>query len=261
MSHGICALSIVPVRREPADPSEMINQLLFGEHYDVLEEHEKWVKIRGALDQYEGWIDRKQHLPISEKQHAQLQSKNLAPRVTDFATVVENKELNDLQPIVLGSSLPMLSDTGETEVGSLQYLYKGRVIKGPQKDSKQLLEFAFMYLNAPYLWGGRSPLGIDCSGFTQMVYKLIGVSLPRDAYQQAGIGETLSFVEEARPGDLAFFDNAEGKIIHVGIILEDHYIIHASGKVRVDRVDHEGIFNEELKTYTHRLRLIKRLIK
>jgi len=114
-----------------------------------------------------------------------------------------------------------------------------------------------MYLNAPYLWGGRSPLGIDCSGFTQMVYRLQGINLPRDAYQQADVGTTLSFVDESEPGDLAFFDNNEGKIVHVGIILEDNHIIHASGKVRIDRIDQQGIFNTEIGTHTHKLRLIK----
>ena len=114
-----------------------------------------------------------------------------------------------------------------------------------------------MYLNAPYLWGGRSPLGIDCSGFTQMVYRLQGINLPRDAYQQAHIGTTLSFVDESEPGDLAFFDNKDGEIVHVGIILEENHIIHASGKVRIDRIDQQGIFNSEIGSHTHKLRLIK----
>ena len=122
---------------------------------------------------------------------------------------------------------------------------------------KKLIENALMYLNAPYLWGGRSPLGIDCSGFTQMVYRLQGINLPRDAYQQAEVGTTLSFIEESDPGDLAFFDNNEGKITHVGIILEENHIIHASGKVRIDRIDQQGIFNTEIGTHTHKLRLIK----
>ena len=117
-----------------------------------------------------------------------------------------------------------------------------------------------MYLNTPYLWGGRGPLGIDCSGFTQMVYRLQGVELPRDAYQQAEVGTTLSFIEESEAGDLAFFDNAEGKIIHVGMILADNHIIHASGKVRIDRLDQQGVFNAEERTHTHKLRLIKSII-
>jgi cell wall-associated NlpC family hydrolase len=136
------------------------------------------------------------------------------------------------------------------------YQFDGLTTPGFIKKDK-LVENALMYLNAPYLWGGRSPLGIDCSGFTQMVYRLQGVDLPRDAYQQAEVGTTLSFVEESEPGDLAFFDNTEGKITHVGIILEDNHIIHASGKVRIDRIDQQGVFNTEIGNHTHKLRLIK----
>ena len=125
---------------------------------------------------------------------------------------------------------------------------------------KKISENALLYLNAPYLWGGRSPLGIDCSGFTQMVYRLQGTKLPRDAYQQAEVGTTLSFIEESQSGDLAFFDDKEGKIIHVGIILENNHIIHSSGKVRIDRIDQQGIFNTEKGHHTHKLRLIKSII-
>jgi cell wall-associated NlpC family hydrolase len=102
-------------------------------------------------------------------------------------------------------------------------------------------------------------LGIDCSGFTQNVFAVCGKSIPRDAYQQAELGDTIDFAEEAQEGDLAFFDNEEGRIIHVGMVLKDAKIIHASGRVRIDKLDHEGIYNAETKTYSHRLRIIKRL--
>ena len=123
-----------------------------------------------------------------------------------------------------------------------------------------MIETAYLFLNAPYLWGGKTIFGIDCSGFTQMVYKLNGHQLLRDASQQATQGDPLSFIEESEPGDLAFFDNEEGLITHVGIMLKDNHIIHASGKVRVDRIDHTGIYNNELRTHTHKLRVIKRII-
>ena len=139
------------------------------------------------------------------------------------------------------------------------YEFEGLKISGV-KPKSELINTAYMYLNAPYLWGGKTLFGIDCSGFTQMVYKLNGYKLLRDASQQASQGEVLSFIEESEPGDLAFFDNEEGKIIHVGIMLENNYIIHASGKVRIDRLDHLGIYNAELNRHTHRLRVIKKII-
>jgi cell wall-associated NlpC family hydrolase len=126
-----------------------------------------------------------------------------------------------------------------------------------KKNKEQLIETALMYLNAPYLWGGKTPFGIDCSGFTQMVYRLNGFKLMRDASEQAKQGDALSFIEESTPGDLAFFDNKEGAITHVGIIMENNHIIHAHGKVRIDRLDQTGIYNADLRTYSHKLRVIK----
>jgi cell wall-associated NlpC family hydrolase len=127
-------------------------------------------------------------------------------------------------------------------------------------DKSNLIENALLFLNAPYLWGGRTPLGIDCSGFTQLIYRMNGFDLLRDASQQATQGEVLSFIEESEPGDLAFFDNNEGAITHVGLIMSDNYIIHAHGKVRIDRLDQSGIFNVEKKVHTHKLRVIKKIL-
>ena len=137
--------------------------------------------------------------------------------------------------------------------------YDGKTYNGVL-NKELIVQTAFMYLNAPYLWGGKTPFGIDCSGFTQMVYKLCGYKLFRNSAEQATQGEVLSFIEESEPGDLAFFDDKEGNIIHVGIIMEDNYIIHAHGKVRIDRLDHSGIYNAETKRHTHKLRVIKKII-
>ena len=159
-------------------------------------------------------------------------------------------------PIPLGASLSFLNNES---VNTCNYDFEGAKVSGI-KPKSELIKTAFMYLNAPYLWGGKSPFGIDCSGFTQMVYKLNGYKLLRDASQQSKQGDALSFIEESEPGDLAFFDNEEGNIIHVGIMMEDNYIIHASGKVRIDRLDHLGIYNSEANRHTHKLRVIKKII-
>ena len=251
MNYGISNLSIVPMRNEAADQSEMVNQVIFGEHFKVLEIRKKWSKIRLAHDSYEGWICNKQWIEIEEDIYKQL-DKEVATITTDILDIITKTHH---QPIVIGSILPSYK-SGHALINNEMYQFDGLTTPGFIKKDK-LVENALMYLNAPYLWGGRSPLGIDCSGFTQMVYRLQGVDLPRDAYQQAEVGTTLSFVEESEPGDLAFFDNTEGKITHVGIILEDNHIIHAAGKVRIDRIDQQGVFNTEIGNHTHKLRLIK----
>ena len=249
MQYGICNLSIVPLRNEPADTSELVSQVLYGEVFKVLEPRKSWSKIRLAFDAYEGWVDNKQYLEITKEQYKSLHK--VQPKLSmDLVEFIQD-ENNQLYPISLGSSLNGLS--------LLNHAHDGDSVEG-KNPKENIIQTAFMYLNSPYLWGGKTPFGIDCSGFTQMVYKLNGYKLLRDASQQATQGEALSFIEESDPGDLAFFDNNEGGIIHVGIIMEDNYIIHAHGKVRIDRLDHTGIYNAELKTHTHKLRVIKKII-
>jgi hypothetical protein len=251
---GICNLAVIPLRLEPSDRSEIVSQILFGEHFEILETQKQWRKIKLQFDQYEGWIDEKQFQPISASEFKTLSD----------LPIVLNGDLveyifygnNQLLPITLGASVSFLS---QASINLHQMSFDGLKQEGIQAKSN-LIETAFMYVNAPYLWGGKTPFGIDCSGFTQMVYKLNGYRLLRDASQQATQGVPLSFIEESEAGDLAFFDNEEGKIIHVGIIMDDNYIIHASGKVRIDRLDHLGIYNAELNKHTHKLRVIKKII-
>ncbi|MNF24553.1 Gamma-D-glutamyl-L-lysine endopeptidase [compost metagenome] len=251
---GICNLAIIPLRFEPSDKSEIVSQVLFGEHFEVLEQYKQWSKIKMQYDAYEGWVDSKQFQIISETNYEQL-SKDAIILNADLIEYITAPN-NLLIPIPLASSLSFLN---YNEINILNFEFEGTKISGiKSKDS--LIRSAFMYLNAPYLWGGKTPFGIDCSGFTQMVYKLNGYKLLRDASQQATQGEPLSFIEESEPGDLAFFDNDEGNIIHVGIIMENNYIIHASGKVRIDRLDHLGIYNPEINKHTHKLRVIKKII-
>ncbi len=251
---GICNLAIIPLRFEPSDKSEIVSQVLFGEHFEVLEQLKQWSKIKLQYDDYEGWVDSKQYQIISESEFNQL-SEDVIVLNADLVEYITAPN-NLLLPITLGSSLSFLS---HGDINTSNFNFEGTKISGT-KTKDCLLNTAFMYLNAPYLWGGKSPFGVDCSGFTQMVYKLNGYKLMRDASQQSKQGEALSFIEESEPGDLAFFDNEEGNIIHVGIIMEDNYIIHASGKVRIDRLDHLGIYNAEVNKHTHKLRVIKKII-
>ncbi|WP_309641071.1 C40 family peptidase [Flavobacterium sp.] len=251
---GICNLAIIPLRAEASDRSEIVSQVLFGEHFKVLETLKQWAKVTLQYDGYEGWIDVKQFQAISEDQYNQL-SEDAIILNSDLVEYITSTN-NLLMPIPLGASLSFLN---HTDINVSGFDFEGMRISGV-KPKSNLINTSFMYLNAPYLWGGKTPFGIDCSGFTQMVYKLNGYHLLRDASQQAKEGEALSFIEESEPGDLAFFDNEEGKIIHVGIIMDDNYIIHSSGKVRIDRLDHLGIYNAETNRHTHKLRVIKKMI-
>jgi hypothetical protein len=249
MKYGICNLSIVPLRAEAADSSELVTQVLYGDVFKVLESRKKWSRIRLAFDSYEAWIDNKQFLFIEEENYNDI-SRQTPIVCEDLVDMVYTKD-NQMLSIVMGSSLNGLA--------ILNHDFEGSSVEAKfAKDN--LINTALLYLNTPYLWGGKTPFGIDCSGFTQMVYKLNGYRLKRDASQQVEQGEALSFIEESEPGDLAFFDNAEGDITHVGIIMKDNYIIHAHGKVRIDRLDHTGIFNIQTSLHTHKLRVIKRII-
>ena len=256
MLYGICNLSIVPLRSESSESSEMVSQVLFGEHFKVLEKRKNWSKIRLQFDSYEGYIDNKQFIEITEEQFTVLNKTEtvLSGELIDFITDVKG----NLSTICIGSTLPFYNHK-KISLNNEDLKYEGAIIN-KKLDKSYLLKTAFMYLNAPYLWGGKTPFGIDCSGFTQMVYKLCGYQLLREAKQQATQGEVLSFIEESEPGDLAFFDNNEGVITHVGIIMKDNYIIHAHGKVRIDRIDHSGIYNVDSKRHTHKLRVIKKII-
>ena len=254
MKYGLSNLSIIPMRAEATDLSEMVNQILFGEQYKIIESRKKFSKIRLSHDKYEGWICNKQLFEIEKADYDNLLSseKNYT---TDVLDIIKS---DSFQTIVMGSVLPEIQDS-IFRFNNTDYTFEG-LTTNVKQEKGMLIENAMMYLNSPYLWGGRTPFGIDCSGLSQMVYRLNGIDIPRDADEQAEVGTTLSFVEESAPGDLAFFDNAEGKIVHVGIILENNHIVHASGKVRIDRIDQQGIFNTDLSSHTHKLRLIKQII-
>jgi gamma-D-glutamyl-L-lysine dipeptidyl-peptidase len=259
MEYGVCLLSIVPARKEPSGASEMVTQLLFGETYEVVETKEDWLKVKLEFDQYECWLSIKQHYAIPEKVFKALQQ--TSPILSNELIQIVSDNHSGLHfPLTIGATLPNYNQS-QISIHNKTFTLEGTIqsFNIPQP-TESILKTAYLFLNAPYLWGGKSPFGIDCSGFTQLVYKLNGYKLPRDASQQVELGSALSFVEEAQAGDLAFFDNEEGLIVHVGILLDNQQIIHASGCVRIDKFDHYGIFHSDKKKYSHMLRVIKRII-
>lgn len=255
---GVCNLSLVPLRSEPSDRSEMSSQLLFGDHFTILENTDKWLRILTAHDEYEGWIDCKQYEEIEDAAFVALQDLNtiLGISVTHIVTKTSS---NEKLHLIAGSNIPNTLDKF-FYLRDTKYKLEGETVS-PAKDKFRsgVTEVAMFYLNAPYLWGGKSVFGIDCSGLTQMVFRQFGIKLRRDAYQQAEQGELVGFLQEAKAGDLAFFDNEEGRITHVGMMLDNERIIHASGRVRIDSIDNQGIFSKEMNRYTHKLRIIKRI--
>lgn len=247
MKLAICNLSIIPLRLEASHRSEMVSQVLFAEIFEVLDECGDFVKIQMCDTGYKGWILNSQFVFI------------------DFAWTPTQKivDVEGAVAISKNQEIPLLHGTRlvgqELEIGNNRYnVSSGIRTAGLENFDNEMQRLVKYYLNSPYLWGGRSRYGIDCSGFSQLIYTHFGVSIARDAWQQAEQGTSVDFLSEAKKGDLAFFDNEEGNITHVGVLLNENTIIHASGRVRIDKIDNEGIFNEELKKITHKLRIVKR---
>ena len=250
MPYGICHLSVVPVRALAENASEMLTQLLYGDHFKVIENRKYWSKIRIAFDKSEGWVENSQFLKIEPDQYKSIEASK-SPKFSSDLVSFSAGHSNHLIPVLLGSAV--------SNATFLSHEFEGSFLNGTAS-KENLVKTAMHYLHAPYLWGGKTPFGIDEAGLSQMVYRINGFNLPRRASEQAGIGEALSFIEESEPGDLAFFDDKEGNINHVGIMMKDNYIIHSHARVRIDRIDHTGIFNSEERQYTHSLRVIKKIL-
>jgi len=252
MNQFVCENVFVPLRAMPSHRSEMLSQVLFGEKYTIIDELAGWIKIELEFDGYRGWID--------------------------LSHVIHSEAHNSDEKYVLNRSLLCYRPDGSKmviEAGSEIYEpdFNNKIFRAGEniyrtdsdfsekyvKAEGSLTDTALKFINSPYIWGGRIPSGIDCSGFTQLVYKIHGITIPRDSWKQAETGQTIEFLKDCKPGDLVFFDNEPGKISHVGMILSEGLVIHASGRVKVDTIDHHGIFRRDTGKYSHRLRVIKRL--
>lgn len=238
MRHGICKLSVVPMRKVASHTSELVSELLFNDIYEILEENIEWMRIRCIYDSYEGWIRKLQHYELSEEEFSEYLKKE---------KYIINATVTSYRNMILCFGSKVFEKT-ENSI-ALRKTY----------DCNVMIESAIKMLDVPYRWGGKSSMGIDCSAFVQLCAKVAGYKLPRDAYQQVQHGEVISSIADAKAGDIAFFKNENDKITHVGILISNDKIIHSSGKVRIDTINSTGIFNKEIGIYTHSLSCIKRI--
>ena len=243
--HAFCLVSVSPLRKEPKDSAEMISQLLFGEIIKIHSFSAPWVEVTTLLDDYKGFVDSKHLLPLSDEDTLNWQG---------IYTIQHNinKQISTPWGKQIISCGSFIGPTPSFKIGDYSFECEA--------DTQELNRDIVLanLINTPYLWGGKSSFGIDCSGLSQLFFRLSGINLPRDAYQQAEIGKTIAFGNNQK-NNLAFFENKDGKIIHVGIIQENNKIIHASGRVRIDGLDETGIFNTEINQYTHFLSFIKKI--
>ena len=256
---AIINLPLVPLRESDNERSELYTQLLFGECVDVIETRERWLFIRNLNDNYRGWLDRKMVQILSDQDEKLLEK--VKKYTVQVPITVCTKTHSKEKMLLPGGSIIHTNKTGELTIKEESYqLNSSDLVIEVGIDGQTIIQHALQYLNAPYLWGGKSIFGIDCSGLVQVVFSICGIQLERDASEQVESGKPIDFLSEAKAGDLAFFENDNGKIIHVGLLLNSHQIIHASGWVKVESIDTNGIISTITGEYTHKLRVIRRLL-
>jgi gamma-D-glutamyl-L-lysine dipeptidyl-peptidase len=253
MEEYICENVFVPLRSGPSHKTEMLSQILFGEKYTVIDKAGSWMKIEPVFDKYMGWIDMDhlQHSPVEGSTCGHVLNRSLLCYKTDKTKMV------------LEAGCEVFNPDFEDKlffVGNNKYTTGREFSNNYISTNDSITDTAMKFINSPYIWGGRVPSGLDCSGLTQLVYKIQGIPIPRDSWQQAEKGINIDFIDQTEPGDLVFFDNDKSRIAHVGMILSRGLVIHASGRVRIDSIDHQGIFKPEINGYSHKLRTIKRIL-
>lgn len=234
MDFGICLNGFVALRAEPKSGAEMVSSLVFGEQYEIIStENTDWLQIKNISDGYQAWLSRSNHTPLK---------KTLQLEVFDTIATIQNDHTAETIHLSPGAYIPALKNDNFT-LASNEF----NIISEMELSSNSIVEIAELYMGTPYLWGGRSIYGIDCSGFAQMVYRANGIFIPRDCKPQSALSDRKLSYKELRQGDLAFFKNKENRVNHVGVVLNDGEIIHASGSVHIDEFDPEGIYNQQGK--------------
>ena len=258
MKNGIVSFSVIAVKKEPSHRSEMIDQLIFGDLVEIIGQHEVWLKIKHIYDEYEGWCLLQHISIISETEFLRIENSKKIFN-SEMTLELRSKQNNNTHLIPFGCELPA-PQNNEIHLG---FDIFENTITPYSKNSDMAESITYCakhYLNTPYLWGGKTVFGTDCSGFTQSIFRMNDIKLPRDAYQQAELGENIENISLGKAGDLAFFNNIDGKITHVGILINNSEIIHSSGYVKINKIDSTGIVNTDGIGYTHQLNCLKRII-
>ncbi|MGD2033926.1 MAG: C40 family peptidase, partial [Bacteroidales bacterium] len=240
----VCIHPLIPLRSHPDHRSDQVSQLLFGETADVKDQKGEWSAITTDFDGYSGWVEKRS---LTAADRNDKTSKIVSrPLITIF-------KAEQTIYIPAGSEIPPPDMDGRFVLGNTTFSVQDNFQTTETSDKANLITTSRLFLNAPYLWGGRTVFGMDCSGFVQIVFKINHIPVPRDTKDQAKKGTDVPGLQHIQPGDLLFFQNKGKEISHVGISIGQGKVIHASTSVRIDFVDNKGIYNAELKTYTHEL--------
>ncbi len=261
MKYAIVLTPLVPVRNEASERSEMVTQLVFGDLMTIVSTEGDWVEVLNSFDNYRGWVSGKMLTALSKDEYEELKSSKPALVRLPLVDIKEKKQNMPIR-VSIGASLPGYNyETEQMRVADRVFTIRTMSVYKTEKTFiKDILRTASYFINTPYLWGGKSIMGVDCSGFVQIVYRVHNIDLPRDASQQISYGKVIDKFEDIRPGDLAFFHNEKGSVVHVGIVYTPKQIIHSSGNVHIDKLTPDGIWSEELDKYTHTGLVFKRLV-